>query len=422
VEVGNQKIKVGTARNFFKSFLKAKHFALLSIIFFTAITFSFTSNIQTANAQIPVCPTCVPTDAPVANYFLGSIAVDERSQTTKEFSLDGIATQAAKLVIGEMTEAIVTWINRGFEGGPVFVTDPAAFFTDVGDQIAGDFIAGTELGFLCEPFALDIRLALNLSYNNSYTLRNYCRLSDVIANTENFAKFTSGDFSQGGWDSWFQITQNPSNNPVGAYAAAQAELSLRTASGRNIELSKLNWGEGFLSSKECVAENQNGDCIEYKINTPGSVINDQLGNALGTSYRQLELADEFNEIVGALIGQLTQTVLTEGLSSFSRGGSNQNYLNRPQNENPPLTVVCSPSQEEVERGEEVTWTANVFGGIPGTNAYEWRGSGQVNRATTRTVTVTYANPGIKTAQVEVTRTTGGGQVNIEDCEPNVVVR
>lgn len=381
-------------------------------ITFVAILFVAGLNPQRANAQVvPVLDSVVAANTKI-------IAINTTAVVKKETIWDGIVTSFTEVIISNMTQSIVRWINSGFEGGgPAFVTDPANFLIDVGDQIAGNFIAGTELGFVCQPFELDIRLALNLGYNSTFTERNFCRLSDVIANTENFAKFTNGDFSVGGWDSWFEISQNSSNNPVGVYLEAKNEIAIRTASGKSIELKKLDWGEGFLSSKKCVQSNpDSGNCIRYEIDTPGSVINDQLGNALGTGYRKLELADEFNEIVGALIGQISQMVLSEGLSSFSSSGENDNYF-----EQQLLTVTCSPNRTTVNTGEPVTWTARVTGGVPGTNTYLWRGTGTVEGGTTPSVTVSYRNPGIKTASVTVTRTTGGGQVNIQDCNPDVVV-
>lgn len=332
---------------------------------------------------------------------------------TKEFSLDSILNAAMKVLISNITSSIVTWINSGFQGGPAFITNPDAFLTDVGDQIAGNFIAGTELGFICEPFSLDVRIALNLDYSASgnFAARNFCRLSDAINNVENFAKFTSGDFSQGGWDSWFEITQTPSNNPLGAYQEAQRELALRTSAGQNRELTLLDWGKGFLPSRECVSTDvDTEECVQYgEIKTPGTVIESQLNSVLDTGMRQLELADEFDEIVGALIGQLARTVLTEGLSSFREGGANYNSLS--------LEVRCSANTSHVTLGEAVVWAANVYGGQPGVPTYFWSGEG-ISGAETPSVSVTYATSGYKTAAVRVTK---GGQNLFRNCNSGVLV-
>ena len=53
-----------------------------------------------------------------------------------------------------------------------------------------------------------------------------------------------------------------------------------------------------------------GECIKYgPTKTPGSVIESQLSNVLGSGLRQLELADEFDEMVGALVGQMVKNVV-----------------------------------------------------------------------------------------------------------------
>lgn len=334
----------------------------------------------------------------------------------KESVLDAIAWSAAKIIISNMTNSIVNWINSGFEGSPAFVTDPEAFLIDVGDQIAGNFIAGTEIGFICEPFQLELRRALNFSFSSTFTRANYCRLSDVVSNVENFTKFTDGDFSRGGWNSWFEISQNPSNNPLGVYSAAKAEIVLRTARGQEIELAKLNWGQGFLSWRDCeVRDDQTGECIKYsEIKTPGSVIENQLSQTLGSGIRQLELADEFNEIIGALVGQLARTVLTDGLSSFSSGGRNYNSLGGQE-----LTVSCYADKSSTTVGSPVRWSAFVYGGGTGQTSYLWSGSSPI-LGTIDSVVIVYDTPGIKTANVRVTK---DGQNVFRTCysEVNVTI-
>lgn len=369
---------------------------------------------QTAGAQLgPQVPT-------LDEYNLIQNTVTAKSSATvasKETLWDAIAKQAAQVTISNITSSIVSWINSGFRGSPAFVTDPAGFLTDTADQIAGNFIAGTELGFICDPFELNVRAALNLNYSSSFAKRNFCRLSGAVSNVENFAKFTAGDFSQGGWDSWFQITQNPQNNPLGVYLASKSELTDRIFGAQSIELLKLDWGNGFLSWRECIASNmETGECAEYsEIKTPGSVIENQLNNTLFTGTRQLELADEFNEIVGALIGQLVNTVLTQGLSSFGSGGSNQGSLGSGTS---PLSVWCTPNTSVTSlSGGSVVWTAGTFGGLPGAPTYLWSGE-EINGAITSSVTASYSTSGFKTAAVRVTK---GGQNLFRNCNSGVLV-
>lgn len=232
-------------------------------------------------------------------------------------SLDFFAVTMAKLVIENITNSIVEWIDSGFQGSPAFVQDPGSFLADVADTVAGEFIDGTELGFLCEPFELDIRLALNYRYRSSFKERVSCRLSDVIKNVEDFAEFT-GDttigstprFSKGGWDGWISLNRQ---NQYSTYLASEAELGVRIRGRQNIELLQLNWGDGFLSFQECLDPPGAplSQCREKgPIKTPGKVIETGLGNALGTELSELELADSFDRILAALLNQLVSKALS----------------------------------------------------------------------------------------------------------------
>ena len=53
------------------------------------------------------------------------------------------------------------------------------------------------------------------------------------------------------------------------------------------------------------------------IKTPGSVVETQINNALPSGMRQLELADEINEAVGAVVSALVTKVLTAGLAAVN---------------------------------------------------------------------------------------------------------
>ncbi len=269
---------------------------------------------------------------PVGNNDDGSTADaagSTISQELKECILDPLMLMMAKALIRQLTTSIVDWINSGFEGSPSFVQDPAGFFTDIADETIGEFINSSDLGFLCEPFRLDIRIALAQSYR-PYRQRAACTLSQIVNNVEGFVEGNNS----GGWDNWLAISTEPQNNIYGAYQEARNEVELRVLGRHNINLAKLEWGNGFLSWEQCTESedsfaeridaqnfapdseeasiinaraNQSRDC---KIMTPGKVIEGQLQNTLSGPLRELELADEFDEIVGALVNQLTKQVFT----------------------------------------------------------------------------------------------------------------
>lgn len=260
----------------------------------------------------------------------------------KEFALDMIANTLAKSFISAMTGSIVNWINSGFNGSPAFIQDLDGFLLDVADQAAGEFISEISAAgsFICSPFQLDIQIALELQ--RQYALANEysgCRLSDMVGNLEDFL---DGEFSQGGWDDWFRIVNQPQQyTPYGQLLDAQAAMrtSVRNAEGR--EITTANWGDGFLSGKFCQAvEGASGSGENCVISKPGSVIADSLNRALGAEQDALISADEINEIVAALVGQLATQAITgaTGLLGLSGGGSNSS-VNRATQQSTGQTAI-----------------------------------------------------------------------------------
>ena len=282
----------------------------------------------------------------------------------KSFVLDGLVTMLARMILQQMTNSVVNWINSGFKGSPSFVTDPAGFFQNVGDQMTGSFLAkyGGPLTNLCSPFSYDIRvsLALDAAQNANSKGPYTCTLGSIITNTTNAAKnatlngssiagFVGGDFKQGGWPAFVSMTTEPQNNVYGAYQQAKSQLNAQVAVKQASVSLDLTRGGGFMSFQSCTdvgtinpndpnevdyAESQTaGDTTISTVNnkdgsvtyqsckteTPGSVINGALTKQLGAGIDQLNLTNQINQIVSALMAQLVSTVLSGGLHSF---GSN----------------------------------------------------------------------------------------------------
>src|SRR3990167_2882851 len=251
-------------------------------------------------------------------------------QMPKEGVLDTIAFLLINKIIERISASTVNWINSGFQGSPAYVTDPGSYFTNIGDQLAGQYIfSNPDLNFLCGPINAKIRLALTKSYLNEPNFQ--CTLTDAFGDMEDFL----GDFNKGGWDKFFQMTQKQQNNPLGAFLQAESQLDAQIASRQGIAKDELNWGQGFMSFKSCdltISPDGNlpdgslatglapGDCVpgHESTQTPGSVINDQLNQVLGSGGDRLEASDEINEIIGALLTQVISNVVG-GVGSGLRG-------------------------------------------------------------------------------------------------------
>lgn len=274
-------------------------------------------------------------------------AVASGSLWTKEFVLDGILWALAKAIVSSMISSTINWINSGFEGSPAFVQDLDGFLLEVADITAGAFIErlGGDWSFLCSPFELDIRVALVFEYEVAREGKPYegCRLSDVIDNVDNFTDFIGGNFSSGGWASWFDVTMNPKMyTPYGQLLEARSALRAELITAEGIERQTLDFGDGFLSSKVCTpVDTPDGPSENCVISLPGQTIAQQLSDKLNLGDQTLVNADEFNELIAALLGQLATKAITgaSGLLGLSpntghtySGFNGGSYLSQMQQE------------------------------------------------------------------------------------------
>lgn len=324
--------------------------ALLVILFLTS--FSLTPYNQNAYAQnsVNIVSNTSVTDIKTSIESTISAAADsivasvETSLFIKEWTVDGIAFGLAKTALKSITKSIVKWINSGFQGSPAFVGDLEAHLIDLADKAAGELIYGSELSFLCSPIEINLRAALAVQQFGEFEEEVACTLTDVV---DNIDSFYAGNFEEGGWRGWFELVNEPQNNPYGALAEASAELSVRITTAQDLGTKELDFGAGFLSFKECTPvdgkKKANGEPFEQCLTvTPGSIIQENLNFQLTVGDRVLLEADEFNEIIGALFSQLGQQALTgaAGLLGLSRSGGSgspfrDSYLTRLEQEDRP---------------------------------------------------------------------------------------
>jgi hypothetical protein len=369
--------------------------------------------------QLPVSATIalidVTTSVPVidkSNLVQNAYqSVQQQSLSNKEYVLDPTFRCIAQVILRQMTNDIVAWINGGFKGNPAFVSNPSQFLVNIADRTAEDFLRGTALEFLCSPFKLQIRLAIALNYNSA-SAPPQCTWSQVFGNVSGAADqamndFTGGDFSSGGLPGWFQLTQNNSNNSTGSYLEAAANLDFQIGAKKSIELGKLSWGNGFLSY--CTESNPDGSCKKgSKIATPGKVIESQLENALNTDLQGLQLADEINEVLVALMNQLLTKLFNPGGGGSGLSGAtvdnyslNGGFCNGRITSIKGDSVTVEWSVTSTDRGATYTWI--------GTDGLSGSGS---------PISKVYTRSGTKTATVRVSGSEG---TNSFSCTAPVII-
>ncbi len=312
----------------------------------------------------PLCVSTFPRDAH-AQWVVSAPILEAKDV----YGLDAVAWLVAKTAIQSMTRSTINWINSGFNGSPSFVTNLEDHLLSIGDVAAMNFIKALQTDpALGSPFQSKIAQTAYLGYlistsNDAYVTVNGYNLNQV---TPYHREFLQGDFSKGGWDAWLSVAMNPGNSPYGASYTAQNGLRVAVENARNQTEIQLNWGQGFLSwcgegtattptfydEEGGTWTNDTGNVVDASmsnpalsctkedgrpgsIQTPGSVIQSQINQTLGLSGDQLVSADEFNEIIAALMSQLTSQVLggvgLGGASSPSSGG--RSYIDRATDSN-----------------------------------------------------------------------------------------
>ena len=267
----------------------------------------------------------------------------------KDECLDGIAYATAKQLLHQMTQDTINWINTGFKGSPTYLRDPGTFYKSLQDQAVYDFVAE-----LNDPVKYPFGAEIGQSLGATYECRKYTSIPGNCF--EKTAVFTLGaeigddwenfysDFSVGGWGGWLAATQNPYNNPIDFQFAASQEIEARINAQQSEIREEVQTNGGFLSLRRC-AEYKDGDtaadagggvdtfensfdyeysyfgeidnCARYEVTTPGSAIADQLNISLGSDRRQLELADEMNESLGAIFDATLNTLINMGLTGLT---------------------------------------------------------------------------------------------------------
>ncbi|MEK9209500.1 MAG: hypothetical protein AAB926_01580 [Patescibacteria group bacterium] len=244
-------------------------------------------------------------------------AVNTSVLAAKETIADSIAYTIGKVLLRQFTDSIVQWINSGFEGKPLFVTNFGAYLQEAADQASGvlmeQIFSADFLATICSPFRLQLPISIAFSRKVPYDIKMRCTLNDVVGNFEGAIEDFQDDFMSGGWPAFVSMSQNFQNNPYGAYLTTLDEIEQAREEAKEKAEKEYTAGKGFIGVRTCVATTAGGICARYETKTPGSAIADALGNgAFGTTFRELEVADEIDEIIAASLNQLISYALGPG--------------------------------------------------------------------------------------------------------------
>jgi hypothetical protein len=268
------------------------------------------------------------------------VSKETSSNTFKECVLDPLVNNIKEMLIDSITADLVSWIEGGFEGEPAFLTDPGAYFKDIGKAAVSAYLYDSGMDeFICEPFRVDVVLQFLWDYETppqSQFGSLSCDLEDVFSegivltvsegndpNTqitrdtrsteERYrAMVEGGDFDAGGGLLGMSKSLEPGNNrhdqTIRTQAIAKAKLDQIEAT----EKETVAQGNGWLSQR-CDTD---GDGTKDEVCTPGHYVAGQVDQWMGNSLSQLELADEFGEILDALLKYVVTEILTSASGDY----------------------------------------------------------------------------------------------------------
>lgn len=238
-------------------------------------------------------------------------------------SWDSIAYCFINTIITYIADSTIAWINSGFNGNPAFLRDPKGFFENMLDKEAGAFVSSLAKGTLgvnaCQPIRVEVAIGIAGAYGNKGQGQNatQCTLSKILQTQQGFNAFVSGQPGVATWNNFKAISQNPQNNPNGLYLLSNDIIGLSVAQKSNTIKFDLTANGGFLSYKDCKkvkvkdASGKETTKEECNVVTPGKTIADTASKITGIGTDRLVLAQKFDQVVTALVGQLIKTALNK---------------------------------------------------------------------------------------------------------------
>lgn len=293
----------------------------------------------------------VPVNDTAANAYLTSISTSAGSTAgstwqdlVKECVLDPLVWSLKDMIIQQMMQDVLGWINGGFDGTPGFIQDPAQWFGDLGKNFLNEVLVQSGVTELCEPFRMDVQFSMYLdlmtpTYNSQVgNGAARCNLDDYLNGVSFDVAVEQGDANQAGVAGMFGV-QMENNNPVSSYLSLQKDLADRFKT--NIEdpnKAMLAYGNGFFSMK-CDGDGDPSNGNESTC-TPGKFIQEQITAHASGPMQELVAADEFSEIINALIAAFVREVLNDQNGLLGRS-SNQQYWNGARSTQPSAQDWCT---------------------------------------------------------------------------------
>ena len=170
------------------------------------------------------------------------------------------AMRAARILINNITQSTINWINTGNFGNPFYLTNQESYFKDIVKfevRNLVDIYAYNKAKF---PFGKQFAINTINSYQRKLEDNAAYSLSNVIKDQAYLDSYRS-DFNVGGWEGFLINTQYPQNNYIGFTMIANEDLARKVDKTSTTAAEKvqdtLDKSQGFLAPQTCTDNNGN---------------------------------------------------------------------------------------------------------------------------------------------------------------------
>lgn len=270
-------------------------------------------------------------------------------QDIAKMTLDALAYGAAQMVLNQLTENTIRWIQGGFHGSPSFAVDTKQIEQDMIDAVAGELINRIKDLSVCEfrlNYVDDLTNALQLSTKKRVKYNPQCPFPDSVTTMNFYASDAATAINTFSWTA-FGAALDDSGNPYSIQVATAQELAERQDEAKKEQDKKLSWSNGYADLVDTTDCNYPAEVANYvtsgtaggveqewngtewvgtsgasdppnpatvkalqkeycKTTTPGNIVSNQLSETLGLDMDRLGFADNMNKIIAAVLNQLTQ--------------------------------------------------------------------------------------------------------------------
>lgn len=260
----------------------------------------------------------------------------------KECVLDGVARKIAENVTAEYLNQSFRAFSRGRGGGPQYVTNIDEELRRQGNIIVVNALQGAYPNGLCPAF----KNTVVGSYARQFVQAQNSPASAITCTVPEANTSLWGILS---------ALREPQNNPYGAFQILQGQIDRTLAYNEYNQRERWNWSRGVYDTVDNI-----DDPLNARVITPGFLIAESISQLSGSGFRQLENANEIDQVVGNLFGGLTTQLIsdTRGLEGLTQPLNGQpSYLDRmtaqtsegvrQQATNAALPIISAARQIEV---------------------------------------------------------------------------